>query len=84
MIPVVFQGVGQAKSCVRREWRPHRPAGLAETRMHGQKGTNLPSFFPDRRWPGVHVAVAAGCDRRAVILSTIVANNLRGMATSPI
>ena len=49
-----------------------------------KKGANLPSLFPDWRWPGVHVAVAKGGDCRAVILSTIVANNLRGIATSAI
>jgi len=52
--------------------------------MQDQVGANLPSYLPDRRWPGVHVAIAKGGDRKAAILSTIAANNLRGIAASAI
>jgi hypothetical protein len=84
MIPA-FSGrsAGRATGLARLK-APQPLARTKETRLHGRKGANLPSFTRDRRWPGVHVAVAKGGDRSAAILSTIAANNLRGIATSAI
>jgi len=84
VIPSFSQVPGKPSQRFGAKWRRHRAAGLPKTRLHGRKGTTLPSFSPDPRWIGVHVAVAKGGDRRAVILSTIAANSLRGIATSAI
>lgn len=81
---VVFPGSRQAKPSVRREMATASARRASKNPAARPKGGTLPSLFPDRRWLGVHVTVAKGGDRRAVILSTIAANSLRGIATSAI
>jgi hypothetical protein len=77
---VVFPASRQAKLSVRREMATSARRAPKNSAAR-PKGGNSPVVFPDRRWLGVHVAVAKGGDRRAVILSTIAANSLRGIAT---